>query len=157
MQGWNVKIQSLLHYVFSAYNSTFLQMFLISVVLNILGIAAMTMITLFVSAKLNTPVTALITSCAVCFLPVPFDFTQSVPLLQKLQEAQFLDKEHNKGTQNYGISMCWLCCPQSCVQTFQCISYVSVNSNLTLLDFWRAIRLGKADTDIFSFLTMYLT
>ena len=35
---------------------------------------------------MNTPVTALITSCVVCFLPVLFDFTESVPLLQKLQE-----------------------------------------------------------------------
>lgn len=87
VQGWNVNIQSSLHYASSAYNLTFLQMFLISVVLNILGIAAMTIITLFISAKLNTPVTALIASCVVCFLPVLFDFTENVPLLQKLQEV----------------------------------------------------------------------
>ena len=86
LQGWNVNIQSSLHYATSTYNLTFLQMFLISVVCNILGIVAMTIITLFISAKLNTPVTALITSCVVCFLPVLFDFTESVPLLQKLQE-----------------------------------------------------------------------
>lgn len=86
LQGWNVNIQSSLHYAASTYNLTFLQMFLISVVCNILGIVAMTIITLFISAKLNTPVTALITSCVVCFLPVLFDFTESVPLLQKLQE-----------------------------------------------------------------------
>ena len=47
----------------------------------------MTIITLFISAKLNAPVTALITSCVVCFLPVLFDFSESVPLLQKLQEV----------------------------------------------------------------------
>lgn len=86
VQGWNISIQSSLHYAASAYPLTFLQMFLISVVLNILGIAAMTIITLFISAELNTPVTALITSCVICFLPVLFDFTESVPLLQKLQE-----------------------------------------------------------------------
>lgn len=87
VQGWNVNIQSSLHYASSAYNLTFLQMFLISVALNILGIVAMTIITLFISAKLNTPVTALIVSCVVCFLPVLFDFTESAPLLQKLQEV----------------------------------------------------------------------
>lgn len=87
VQGWNVNIQSSLHYASSAYNLTFLQMFLISAVLNTLGIAAMTIITLFISAKLSTPVTALIASCVVCFLPVIFDFTESVPLLQKLQEV----------------------------------------------------------------------
>lgn len=86
LQGWNVNIQSSLHYVSSVYNITFLQMFFISVALNILGIAAMTIITLFVSAKMNTPVTALITSCMICFLPVLFDFTESLPILQKLQE-----------------------------------------------------------------------
>lgn len=86
VQGWNVSIQSSLHYASSAYPLTFLQMFLISVVLNIIGIAAMTIVTLFISAELNTPVTALIASCVVCFLPVLFDFTESVPLLQKLQE-----------------------------------------------------------------------
>lgn len=85
-QGWNVSIQSSLHYASSTYHLTFLQMFLISVVLNVFGIAAMTIITLFISAKLNTPVTALIASCVVCFLPVLFDFTESAPLLQKLQE-----------------------------------------------------------------------
>jgi len=61
-------------------------MFLCSVVLNILGIAALTIITLFLSAKMNTPVSALIVSCCVCFFPVLFDFTDSVPLLQKAQE-----------------------------------------------------------------------
>lgn len=86
VQGGNVSIQSSLHYAASTYHLTFLQMFLISVILNIFGIVTMTIITLFISAKLNTPVTALITSCAVCFLPVLFDFTESVPLLQKIQE-----------------------------------------------------------------------
>lgn len=86
VQGWNVSIQSSLHYASSTYSLTFLQMFLISVVLNLLGMIAMTIITLFISAKLNTPVSALIASCVVCFLPVLFDFTESVPLLQKLQE-----------------------------------------------------------------------
>lgn len=86
VQGGNVSIQSSLHYASSAYHLTFMQMFLISIVLNILGIAAMTIITLFISAKLNTPAAALIASCAVCFLPVLFDFTESAPFLQKLQE-----------------------------------------------------------------------
>lgn len=87
VQGWNVSIQSSLHYASSAYHLNFLQMFLISAAFNILGIAAMTIITLFISARLNTPVTALIVSCVLCFLPVLFDFTESVPLLQKLQEV----------------------------------------------------------------------
>lgn len=87
VQGWNVSIQSSLHYASSVYHLTFLQIFLISVVFNLLGIAAMTIIILFISARLNTPVTALIASCAVCFLPILFDFTESVPLLQKLQEV----------------------------------------------------------------------
>lgn len=86
VQGWNVNIQSSLHYASSTYNLTFLQMFFISVALNMLGIAAMTTITLFISAEMNNPVRALITSCVVCFLPVLFDFTESVPILQKLQE-----------------------------------------------------------------------
>lgn len=87
VQGGNVSIQSSLHYASSAYPLTFLQIFLISVGLNIFGIVTMTIITLFISAKMNTPVTALIASCVVCFLPVLFDFTESVPLLQKLQEV----------------------------------------------------------------------
>lgn len=87
VQGWNVNIQSSLHYASSSYNLTFLQMFLITVVLNVLGLVAMAIMTLFISAKLNTPVTALIASCVVCFLPVLFDFTESAPLLQKLQEV----------------------------------------------------------------------
>lgn len=37
LQGWNVSIQSSLHYASSIYNLTFLQMFFISVILNILG------------------------------------------------------------------------------------------------------------------------
>lgn len=86
LQGWNVNIQSSLHYASSTYDLTFLQMFLYSIALNILGIAALTIITLFLSAKMNTPVSALIISCWVCFLPVLFDFTDSAPLLQKAQE-----------------------------------------------------------------------
>lgn len=86
VQGWNVNIQSSLHYASSTYNLTFLQMFFISAALNTLGIAVMTTITLFISAEMNTPVSALITSCVVCFFPVLFDFTESVPVLQKLQE-----------------------------------------------------------------------
>ncbi len=86
-QGWNVNIQSSLHYASSAYNLTFLQLFLISAALNILGLAALTVITLFLSAALNTPAAALLASCVVCFLPVLFDFTETVPLLQKMQEV----------------------------------------------------------------------
>ncbi len=97
VQGWNVNIQSSLHYTSSAYNLTFLQMFLISVVLNISGIVSMTIITLFISAKFNTPVTALIASCVVCFLPVLFDFTESVPLLQKLLEICPIFMLHTNG------------------------------------------------------------
>lgn len=85
-QGWNVSIQSSLHYAASNYGFTFLQMFIVSITLNILGIAAMTITTLLCSAKMRTPVTALASSCAVCFLPVFFDFSESVPSLQKLQE-----------------------------------------------------------------------
>lgn len=96
-QGWNVNIQSSLHYASSAYDLTFLQMFLISVALNILGLIAMTIITLFISAKLNAPVTALIASCVVCFLPVLFDFSESVPLLQKLQEVCQIFMLHMNG------------------------------------------------------------
>lgn len=87
LQGWNVNIQSSLHYASSTYHLTFLQMFLCSAALNILGIAALTILTLFLSAKMNTPVSALIISCCACFLPVLFDFTDSVPLLQKAQEV----------------------------------------------------------------------
>lgn len=86
VQGWNVDIQSSLHYASSTYNLTFLQMFFFTVVLNAFGIAAMTIITLFISGKTNTPVVALIISCVVCFAPVLFDFTESVPALQQLQE-----------------------------------------------------------------------
>lgn len=85
-QGWNVSIQSSLHYASSDYHYNFLQMFLVSAALNILGIAAMTVITLWLSARTRTPVTALASSCAACFLPVFFDFSESVPSLQKLQE-----------------------------------------------------------------------
>ena len=86
LQGWNVSIQSSLHYASSIYNLTFLQMFFISVILNILGIVALTTITLFLSAQMSSPVTALITSCVICFLPVVFDFNDSLPVLQKMQE-----------------------------------------------------------------------
>lgn len=86
LQGWNVSIQSSLHYASSMYNLTFLQMFFISVILNILGIAALTTITLFLSAKMGSPVTALIISCIVCFSPVLFDFSDSIPVLQKMQQ-----------------------------------------------------------------------
>lgn len=86
LQGWNVSIQSSLHYASSIYNLTFLQMFTISVILNIWGIAALTTITLFLSAKMGSPVTALIISCVVCFLPVLFDFSDTIPALQKIQE-----------------------------------------------------------------------
>ncbi len=85
LQGWNVSIQSSLYYA-SIYNLTFLQMFFISVILNILGIVALTTITLFLSAQMSSPVTALITSCVICFLPVVFDFNDSLPVLQKMQE-----------------------------------------------------------------------
>lgn len=85
-QGWNVDIQSSLHYASSTYHLTFLQMFLFTVMLNTLGIAAMAIITLFISGKTNSPVIALIISCVVCFMPVLFDFTESVPALQQLQE-----------------------------------------------------------------------
>ena len=86
LQGWNVSIQSSLHYASSIYNLTFLQMFFISVILNIFGIVALTTITLFLSAQMSSPVTALITSCVICFLPVVFDFNDSLPVLQKMQE-----------------------------------------------------------------------
>ena len=69
-----------LHYASSIYNLTFLQMFFISVILNILGIVALTTITLFLSAQMSSPVTALITSCVICFLPVVFDFNDSLPI-----------------------------------------------------------------------------
>ena len=85
-QGWNVSIQSSLHYAASSCGFTFLQMFLVSVVMNILGVAAMTMITLWISAKMRTPVTALAVSCAACFFPVFFDFSEAAPSLQKMQE-----------------------------------------------------------------------
>lgn len=84
--GWNVSIQSSLHYASSTYAITFLQMFLISVAFNILGIIALTVITLFLSAKMGSPVSALIISCIAAFLPVLFDFTDSIPILQKVQE-----------------------------------------------------------------------
>lgn len=86
LQGWNVNIQSSLHYAASTYNFTFLQMFLYSAALNILGIASLTLTTLFLSAKMNTPVSALIASSVICFLPVMFNFTDSLPLLQKILE-----------------------------------------------------------------------
>lgn len=86
LAGGNVSIQSSLHYASSTYNLTFLQAFGISAVLHIWGIIALTVITLFLSAKMNSPVSALIISCFVCFAPVFFDFSDSAPLLQKLQE-----------------------------------------------------------------------
>ena len=86
LQGWNVNIQSSLHYASSIYNLTFLQMFFISVILNIFGIVALTTITLFLSAQMSSPVTALITSCVICFLPVVFDFNDSLPVLQKMPD-----------------------------------------------------------------------
>lgn len=97
LQGWNVSIQSSLHYASSTYNLTFLQMFFISVILNILGIAALTTITLFLSAQMSFPVTALITSCVICFLPVVFDFNDSLPVLQKMQEICPIFMLHTNG------------------------------------------------------------
>ncbi len=86
LDGWNVSIQSSLHYASSTYTINFLQMFLITVAMNILGIIALTGITLFLSAKMKSPVSALIASCIVCFLPVIFDFSDNLPMLQKAQE-----------------------------------------------------------------------
>ena len=86
LQGGNVSIQSSLHYASSTYDLTFCQAFGLTVALNILGIIALAAITLFLSAKSNSPVSALILSCLVCFLPVVFDFTDSAPVLQKIQE-----------------------------------------------------------------------
>lgn len=97
LQGWNVSIQSSLHYASSTYNLTFLQMFFISVILNVLGITALTTLTLFLSAKMNAPVTALITSCVICFLPVLFDFNDSIPILQKMQEICPIFLLHTNG------------------------------------------------------------
>ena len=97
LHGWNVSIQSSLHYASSTYNLTFLQMFFISVILNILGIAALTTITLFLSAKMRSPVTALIISCVACFLPVIFDFNDSIPLLQRMQEVCPIFMLHTNG------------------------------------------------------------
>ena len=93
LQGWNVSIQSSLHYASSIYNLTFLQMFFISV----LGIVALTTITLFLSAQMSSPVTALITSCVICFLPVVFDFNDSLPVLQKMQEICPIFMLHTNG------------------------------------------------------------
>lgn len=86
LQGWNVNIQASLHYASSTYNLTFLQMFLITVVFNVFGVLTLTLITLLISAKMNNPVVALICSFLVCFVPVLFDFTDSLPFLQKAQE-----------------------------------------------------------------------
>ena len=97
LQGWNVSIQSSLHYASSIYNLTFLQMFFISVILNIFGIVALTTITLFLSAQMSSPVIALITSCVICFLPVVFDFNDSLPVLQKMQEICPIFMLHTNG------------------------------------------------------------
>lgn len=97
LQGWNVSIQSSLHYASSTYNLTFLQMFVISVLLNVLGITALTTLTLFLSAKMEAPVAALITSCMICFLPVLFDFNDSIPILQKMQEICPIFMLHTNG------------------------------------------------------------
>jgi len=86
LDGGNISIQSSLHYASSTYALSFGQVFWLSVVLNLLGITALAIITLFISAKMNSPVSALILSCLICFLPVVFDFADSVPMLQKLQE-----------------------------------------------------------------------
>lgn len=86
LDGWDVSIQSSLHYASSVYPVNFLQMFFITAVWNLLGIIALSMLTLFLSANMGSPVSALITSCIVCFLPVIFDFTESLPALQKAQE-----------------------------------------------------------------------
>ena len=70
---------------------------LISVILNIFGIVALTTITLFLSAQMSSPVTALITSCVICFLPVVFDFNDSLPVLQKMQEICPIFMLHTNG------------------------------------------------------------
>ena len=69
----------------------------ISVILNIFGIVALTTITLFLSAQMSSPVTALITSCVICFLPVVFDFNDSLPVLQKMQEICPIFMLHTNG------------------------------------------------------------
>ena len=73
------------------------KMFFISVILNIFGIVALTTITLFLSAQMSSPVTALITSCVICFLPVVFDFNDSLPVLQKMQEICPIFMLHTNG------------------------------------------------------------
>lgn len=86
LEGYNVSIQASMHYSASTYEMNFIQMFLSTVALNILGIIALTLITLFFSSKMNSSASALIISCIICFLPVIFDFSESIPLLQKIQE-----------------------------------------------------------------------
>lgn len=86
LQGGGVSIQASARYASSAYPLTFLQLFLLSVILNIAGILALSMITLFLSAVMHSPASALLLSCLVCFAPVFFDFTDMVPVLQSLQE-----------------------------------------------------------------------
>lgn len=97
LQGWNVSIQSSMHYASSTYNLTFLQMFLITIVFNILGMMALTVMTLLISEKMNSPVAALICSFFVCFLPVLFDFTDRLPFLQKMQELCPIFMFHTNG------------------------------------------------------------
>ena len=58
---------------------------------------ALTTITLFLSAQMSSPVTALITSCVICFLPVVFDFNDSLPVLQKMQEICPIFMLHTNG------------------------------------------------------------
>ena len=60
-------------------------------------IVALTTITLFLSAQMSSPVTALITSCVICFLPVVFDFNDSLPVLQKMQEICPIFMLHTNG------------------------------------------------------------
>ena len=85
--GWGVSIQSSLHYGNSTYALTFGQLFLSAICLNLLGIITLTVITLFISAKMHSPVSALILACVVCFLPVFFDFTDNISFFQKIQEV----------------------------------------------------------------------
>ena len=66
-------------------------------IMNIFGIVALTTITLFLSAQMSSPVTALITSCVICFLPVVFDFNDSLPVLQKMQEICPIFMLHTNG------------------------------------------------------------
>lgn len=86
LEGIHVSIQSSCQYVKSQYVISFGQLYFQTIILNILGLSCIISLTVFISACSKNTVMSLIVSLIINFAPIFFDFTDSIPKLQKILE-----------------------------------------------------------------------